>query len=1279
MSGYDNRGRSNQGRNGNRGGGRKNKGTQPPVPPQNYGYDPDEYREMQLEKKKEMEQEASQGYGAVRTGGRAVRKPAHNRPPIQIGGNPEKERPDDARRFPNSQTQANYGMPVQIHMGDEEMNAHLSERLISSKRPQDNRPSYSKFNSVPRNILVEQFEKLDTKDVPGWRGLPEVPKPQELIGEEVELPINEVSQPWESVDEYLGAHYELLREDSFSPLRDAVGLYRANIHMDDTHDVCVYENSRIIGLTFSYTMGVCIKVNFSTNRARKKIRWDHSKRLCPGTLVALSSDHFKSVARVATVAARPLSALDLPTGSEVDLVLSDGDLELDPTKTWVMIESRSSYFEAYKHTLRALQRMHQGNFPLHKILTLQDKKIGAPEYLRESPDTDMTPCFSDETNPSVKQINILRHFPKKHQIQTSMDQSQLNAVERIMTKELAIVQGPPGCGKTFVSVKALAAMLKNQGTRDPPILVACQTNHALDQLLRHVIEFEPRVIRLGGRTQDQDKVKERTLYKTRKNAQSFEVQGSSFGRCRKTFKQLEHDAFNLLKIFQEGEITPEVLCEYGLITAEQRNSFDASEEQWVKAGGGVGKEEKLLSPMVVWLGEYLTPIVRKEDLMFEYEEEDISVEELKDLEAEYKDDDDFVDSLMGSYASFRRDMEVIGPVKVSHEEVKKEMAKKNVWEMETHLRPQIYRYLEKALMATLEKKIRLLNKKWAETVSDFKVARWEKDSYLLSKAKLIGMTTTGVSKYRSLVASLQPRVCLIEEAAETLEGPLIAACYPSIQQLILVGDHKQLRGHCNVRELEQDPYNLDMSMFERLVRNGVDFTMLTKQRRMRPEIRKILMPIYPELEDDVQVMNKPSVPGMGDCNLFFHAHSMPEENDEMSKKNRYEAQMVVNFCAYLVDNSMEQKDITILTFYTGQLRELYREIRRHPRLNTGMGRIRVTTVDSFQGEENEVIILSLCRSNSDNSIGFLKIDNRVCVSLSRAKRGFYIFGNARLMSNNSGLWWDVLHILNDRERTLVSTALPLTCRRHKQVTYIEHLEDWINLDSGCKRQCGEALLCGHKCTLNCHPYDHTIIKCIAKCRKILKCNHKCGELCWQTCKCDVCDRLAAMTTTDMVPASMNPSGGVSRRESSTTTADAAGEAVVRVQGPANHQTINPSSQPVAGQNSSARVLAQRIVPQVKVSKKQPGASKKDPDYTQRVPRFDGTEASVSVSPPSSSRSQPPAPVIEENLIDFDDEPVTKTATIQGNGVVTFDKNKFRGVEANSEEGKVVDLLGDIEP
>lgn len=69
--------------------------------------------------------------------------------------------------------------------------------------------------------------------------------------------------------------------------------------------------------------------------------------------------------------------------------------------------------------------------------------------------------------------------------------------------------------------------------------------------------------------------------------------------------------------------------------------------------------------------------------------------------------------------------------------------------------------------------------------------------------------------------------------------------------------------------------------------------------------------------------------------------------------------------------------------------------------------IRVSSVDGYQGEENEIVLLSLVRSNNYNSIGFLKTNNRVCVALSRARLGFYIAGNLTLLASASNLWKNV--------------------------------------------------------------------------------------------------------------------------------------------------------------------------------------------------------------------------------------------------------------------------------
>jgi superfamily I DNA and/or RNA helicase len=101
----------------------------------------------------------------------------------------------------------------------------------------------------------------------------------------------------------------------------------------------------------------------------------------------------------------------------------------------------------------------------------------------------------------------------------------------------------------------------------------------------------------------------------------------------------------------------------------------------------------------------------------------------------------------------------------------------------------------------------------------------------------------------------------------------------------------------------------------------------------------------------------------------------------MSKSNEHEAKFLAGLCRHLILQGYTAERITILTTYTGQMFLLKKETNA---LSTCKG-VRVTVVDNYQGEENDIILLSLVRSNEENNIGFLKTDNRICVAISRAK------------------------------------------------------------------------------------------------------------------------------------------------------------------------------------------------------------------------------------------------------------------------------------------------------
>ena len=147
----------------------------------------------------------------------------------------------------------------------------------------------------------------------------------------------------------------------------------------------------------------------------------------------------------------------------------------------------------------------------------------------------------------------------------------------------------------------------------------------------------------------------------------------------------------------------------------------------------------------------------------------------------------------------------------------------------------------------------------------------------------------GAAKYRKLLQRLRPRITIVEEAAEVLESHIVTSLTPGCQHLILIGDHQQLRPNPTVFELSKH-YNLDVSLFERMVKNGMPFERLRLQHRMRPEISKMLEHIYvnPKLENHKSVLGRDNIKGVA-RNMFFvdHAESEVGSKEHTSVMKRY--------------------------------------------------------------------------------------------------------------------------------------------------------------------------------------------------------------------------------------------------------------------------------------------------------------------------------------------------------------------------------------------------------
>ena len=283
---------------------------------------------------------------------------------------------------------------------------------------------------------------------------------------------------------------------------------------------------------------------------------------------------------------------------------------------------------------------------------------------------------------------------------------------------------------------------------------------------------------------------------------------------------------------------------------------------------------------------------------------------------------------------------------------------------------------------------------------------------LLSQKKIIGVTITGASINHDLIHQIGPSVVIVEEAAEILEPGLLAALTPSIEHLILIGDHKQLSPQVDTYELRIG-FQFHVSMMERLIESKFEYKTLTKQNRMRPEFSALLRDIYPNLEDNRSLVLKNEPLKCIGKSMFFWSHKYPEEHDR-SYTNVKEAERIRALVIYLLCNGCCPSEITVLAAYLGQtkvLRKILQDVKtKMPHLfkeiNTGRvtteGFIQVQTIDMYQGDENKYVLISLVRSNDDRKIGFLAEQNRRCVAQSRAKCGMYFVGNVTTFER--GCW-----------------------------------------------------------------------------------------------------------------------------------------------------------------------------------------------------------------------------------------------------------------------------------
>ena len=392
-----------------------------------------------------------------------------------------------------------------------------------------------------------------------------------------------------------------------------------------------------------------------------------------------------------------------------------------------------------------------------------------------------------------------------------------------------------------------------------------------------------------------------------------------------------------------------------------------------------------------------------------------------------------------------------------------------------------------------------------------------KKKAILQNAQVVGLTMTGAAIHSALLAQVQPEVVLVEEAAEVLEASLLAALPASAEHLIMIGDHQQLRPQVEVHDPLVTKCRFDISMFERLVTAGAPYKTLTRQGRMRHEMSLPLTTVY-----DTYESNPAAIAGLAPLrctnkSFFVLAHTEFEERHKgaapaapsTSHVNKYEVGAVAKLVAHLVAQGVKPKDVAVLATYKGQVAELRTKLAAvvgdagHARLpvlrrvddasdppeTVEWGSVRVATVDQFQGDEADVVVVSLVRSNPENNAGFVASRNRMTVAFSRARRAAFYLGNFEMLRSVSRPWREFLDTVPDGCIGRCSDLL-LSCERHPSHRGVPLSVSLTLASSVCTLPCTATYRpCGHPCNRMCHGGTHPDGKCPHRLQVSLRCGH----------------------------------------------------------------------------------------------------------------------------------------------------------------------------------------------
>lgn len=326
---------------------------------------------------------------------------------------------------------------------------------------------------------------------------------------------------------------------------------------------------------------------------------------------------------------------------------------------------------------------------------------------------------------------------------------------------------------------------------------------------------------------------------------------------------------------------------------------------------------------------------------------------------------------------------------------------------------------------------------------------------LFGEARVIACTLVGSAHH--LLEGMKFGTLFIDEAAQALE----AACWIPMKRasrVILAGDHCQLPP--TVKSIAALRAGLGKTLMERIAENKPEVVTLLKiQYRMNDEIMRFSSDWFyggkvesaPQIKyrsvldydhpitwiDTSDKENQITIEGEDaheDSASASSAASAANQNSDLNFKeqfvgesfgriNKAEAELtLLTLAEYFTKISKrrvleERIDVGIISPYRAQVQYLKKLIKKYEFFKPYRRLISVNTVDGFQGQERDVILISLVRSNDEGQIGFLKDLRRMNVAMTRARMKLIILGNKDTMTKHPFYkkLWEYVEAINNNE------------------------------------------------------------------------------------------------------------------------------------------------------------------------------------------------------------------------------------------------------------------------